>query len=373
MFVRSETAQPQPTLEGRPPRRGDRRPAPSWPRGCAGGDASALTLGGGSDRRAGPGGSRRAAASEARTRQASDRALAAELVAGGQPARCRGWLRAAGGERLRGDTEVRLPERGVPGAGRGPSGGAPAAADPDLQAPQTPLGRRRWRGAATAIDEPPGHPGTLRLPRRRLHGVAGPVLVTRRTQRAGGGSPAAGSHSVGRAPHPRDGWWWTLTGCPQSRPVAGTDARSRQATLEAGIWSSGTPSVEPAGVTAHGPPPSRTAQGQRKTGNRELRSPTLVLVVEYPVQRRRQNVAAVLELTLPLTETAKPRRIAIGTGSNDTVENAHKRCSANRRLTASGAGVFGRSRGGDHPCLWLRRRKNHAADTTTGDREDRRP
>ena len=56
MFVRSETAQPQPTLEGRPPRRGDRRPAPSWPRGCAGGDVSALTLGGGSYRRAGPAG-----------------------------------------------------------------------------------------------------------------------------------------------------------------------------------------------------------------------------------------------------------------------------------------------------------------------------
>ena len=40
-----------------------------------------------------------------------------------------------------------------------------------------------------------------------------------------------------------------------------------------------------------------------------------------------RNVAAncdhgVLELTLPLTETAKPLRIAIGTGSNDTVENA---------------------------------------------------
>ena len=40
-----------------------------------------------------------------------------------------------------------------------------------------------------------------------------------------------------------------------------------------------------------------------------------------------RNVAAncdhgVLELTLPLTETAKPPRIAIGTGSNDTVENA---------------------------------------------------
>ena len=50
--------------------------------------------------------------------------------------------------------------------------------------------------------------------------------------------------------------------------------------------------------------------------------------MEYPVQRRRrENVAAncdhgVLELTLPLTETAKPPRIAIGTGSNDTVENA---------------------------------------------------
>ena len=76
---------------------------------------SALTLGSGSDRRAGPGGSRRAAASEARTRQASDLALAAELVAGGQPARCRGWLRAAGGEPLRGDTEVRLPRTGCSG------------------------------------------------------------------------------------------------------------------------------------------------------------------------------------------------------------------------------------------------------------------
>ena len=261
MFVRSETAQPQPTLEGRPPRRGDRRPAPSWPRGCAGGDVSALSLGGGSDRRAGPGWSRRAAASEARTRQASDLALAAELVAGGQPARCRGWLRAARWGPLRGDTEVRLPERGVPGAGRGPSGGAPAAADPDLQAPQTPLGRRRWRGAATAIDEPLGHPDptTPTTPAARsgwscARHTADPA---RRWRVAGRG------HSEGRAPHPRDGWWWTLTGCPQSRPVARIDARSRQATLEAGIWSSVTPSVEPAGVTAHGPPPSRTARAEK--------------------------------------------------------------------------------------------------------------
>ena len=61
-----------------------------------GADVSALTLGGGSDRRAGPGGSRKAAA--------SDRALADELVAGGLPVAGEnppgrsfpGWARLAG-------------------------------------------------------------------------------------------------------------------------------------------------------------------------------------------------------------------------------------------------------------------------------------
>ena len=70
----------------------------------------------------------------------------------------------------------------------------------------------------------------------------------------------------------------------------------------------------------------RTARAKPATGN--FRSPTLVFScrISTPASTPR-NVAAncghgVLELTLPLTETAKPPRIAIGTGSNDTVENA---------------------------------------------------
>ena len=72
--------------------------------------------------------------------------------------------------------------------------------------------------------------------------------------------------------------------------------------------------------------PTQNRKG--KTGNRELSQSNSRLFscrISTPASTPR-NVAAncdhgVLELTLPLTETAKPPR-AIGTGSDDTVENA---------------------------------------------------
>ena len=163
--------------------------------------------------------------------------------------------------------------------------------------------------------------------------------------------------------------WGQPASPPQSRPLDRLDdlvGRERQRRDAAA-----PPSSRPGRSGPQTPQPSDLV-----IGNAQLRSPNsrLSCIISSPAStptKRRRQLRPRRAGTDPSPD--RDRQATADRHRHGEQRHRRERGISAARPTASGAAVFGRSRGRSPLPLWLRRRKNHAADTTTGDREDRRP